>query len=108
MVHTVLDDILGIEVGAGRVVPILIDRKLLRDLQQQTGTSILLITHDLGVVAGRTDEIAVMYAGRIVEKAPTSVLFRDMKMPYTEARLSSIPEDDGSARSRRDLFRVPR
>ena len=52
----------------------------------------VLITHDLGVVAGRADEIAVMYAGRIVEKAPTTVLFADMKMPYTEALLSSIPK----------------
>ena len=54
--------------------------------------AMVLITHDLGVVAGRADEIAVMYAGRIVEKAPTCVLFADMKMPYTEALLSSIPK----------------
>jgi peptide/nickel transport system ATP-binding protein len=54
--------------------------------------AMVLITHDLGVVAGRADEIAVMYAGRIVEKAPTSVLFRDVKMPYTQALLSSIPK----------------
>ena len=47
--------------------------------------AMILVTHDLGVVAGRTDEIAVMYAGKIVEKAPTSVLFSNMKMPYTEA-----------------------
>src|SRR5262249_38146344 len=54
--------------------------------------AMVLITHDLGVVAGRADEIAVMYAGRIVERAPTSVLFSDMKMPYTAALLSSIPK----------------
>ena len=53
--------------------------------------AMVLVTHDLGVVAGRTDEIAVMYAGRIVERAPTRVLFRDMKMPYTEALLASVP-----------------
>jgi peptide/nickel transport system ATP-binding protein len=44
------------------------------------------------VVAGRTDEIAVMYAGKIVEKAPTRTIFTDMKMPYTEALLKSIPK----------------
>jgi peptide/nickel transport system ATP-binding protein len=59
--------------------------------QRERFMAMVLITHDLGVVAGRADEIAVMYAGRIVEKAPTNVLFRDMKMPYTQALLSSIP-----------------
>jgi peptide/nickel transport system ATP-binding protein len=54
--------------------------------------AMILVTHDLGVVAGRTDEIAVMYAGKIVEKAPTSVLFSNMKMPYTEALVQSIPK----------------
>ncbi len=53
---------------------------------------LMLITHDLGVVAGRTDEVIVMYAGRIMERAPTSVLFRDMRMPYTEALFRSIPK----------------
>jgi peptide/nickel transport system ATP-binding protein len=52
----------------------------------------ILVTHDLGVVAGRADEIAVMYAGQIVERAPTKVLFSKMKMPYTEALLQSIPK----------------
>jgi len=51
----------------------------------------VLVTHDLGVVAGRTDEIAVMYGGRIVEQAPTSILFSRMQHPYTEALLRSIP-----------------
>ena len=54
--------------------------------------SVILVTHDLGVVAGRTDEIIVMYAGQIVEQAPTAVLFREMRMPYTEALLESIPK----------------
>ena len=62
--------------------------------------AIVLITHDLGVVAGRADEIAVMYAGRIVEKAPTGVLFSDMKMPYTEALLSSIPKLEHASHTR--------
>ncbi|GMU78195.1 MAG: ABC transporter ATP-binding protein [Acidimicrobiia bacterium] len=65
---------------------------LMAQQQRERYMAIVLITHDLGVVAGRADEIAVMYAGRIVEKAPTSVLFSDMKMPYTEALLSSIPK----------------
>ncbi len=64
---------------------------LLANEQQDRDMAMMLVTHDLGVVAGRTDEIAVMYAGRIVEKAPTSVLFSDVRMPYTEALLRSIP-----------------
>src|SRR6185436_7998967 len=48
----------------------------------------------LGVVAGRTDEVAVMYAGRIVERAPTPALFANMRMPYTEALLAAIPRLD--------------
>jgi oligopeptide/dipeptide ABC transporter ATP-binding protein len=70
---------------------------LISQQQAERFMAMVLITHDLGVVAGRADEIAVMYAGRIVEKAPTTVLFREMKMPYTEALLSSIPKlDDAS------------
>jgi peptide/nickel transport system ATP-binding protein len=65
---------------------------LMAQQQRERFMATVLITHDLGVVAGRADDIAVMYAGRIVEKAPTGVLFRDMKMPYTEALLSSIPK----------------
>ena len=51
----------------------------------------ILVTHDLGVVATRTDEIIVMYAGNVVERAPTNVLFKSMAMPYTEALLKSMP-----------------
>jgi peptide/nickel transport system ATP-binding protein len=65
---------------------------LMAQQQRERFMATVLITHDLGVVAGRADDIAVMYAGRIVETASTSVLFRDMKMPYTEALLSSIPK----------------
>jgi peptide/nickel transport system ATP-binding protein len=53
--------------------------------------SMILVTHDLGVVAGRTDDVAVMYAGKIVEKAPTETLFAEVRHPYTEALLRSIP-----------------
>jgi peptide/nickel transport system ATP-binding protein len=56
--------------------------------------AMILITHDLGIVAGRTDEVAVMYAGRIVERAPTLRLFKAMRMPYTEALLAAIPKRD--------------
>ncbi|MCL4133968.1 UNVERIFIED_CONTAM: hypothetical protein GTU68_003908 [Idotea baltica] len=65
---------------------------LLQDQQRDRFMPLVLITHDLGVVAGRTDEVIVMYAGRIMERAPTSVLFRDMRMPYTEALFRSIPK----------------
>jgi peptide/nickel transport system ATP-binding protein len=64
---------------------------LLQDKQRERDMGMVLVTHDLGVVAGRTDEIAVMYAGKIVERAPTGVLFSNVRMPYTEALLKSIP-----------------
>ncbi len=65
---------------------------LLQDLQRERFMAMILVTHDLGVVAGRADEIAVMYAGRIVERAPTRTLFAGMRMPYTEALFHSIPK----------------
>ena len=64
---------------------------LLRDLQQQTGMAIILITHDLGVVAEMADEIAVMYAGRVVERARTGEIFDNAQHPYTLGLLGSIP-----------------
>lgn len=67
---------------------------LMAQQQRERYMAMVLITHDLGVVAGRADDIAVMYAGRIVERAPTRVLFSSMKMPYTEALLASIPRLD--------------
>ncbi len=66
--------------------------KLLATQQTDRDMAMVLVTHDLGVVAGRTDEIAVMYGGKIVEKAPTRTLFSSLKMPYTEALLRSIPK----------------
>jgi peptide/nickel transport system ATP-binding protein len=65
---------------------------LLQAQQRERYMAMILVTHDLGVLAGRADEIAVMYAGRIVERAPTRTLFADMRMPYTEALLHSIPK----------------
>jgi oligopeptide/dipeptide ABC transporter ATP-binding protein len=64
---------------------------LLGQLQRDRDMAMILVTHDLGVVATRTDEIIVMYAGNVVERAPTNVLFKSMAMPYTEALLKSTP-----------------
>ncbi len=65
---------------------------LLRDLQGQTGMAIILITHDLGVVAEMADEVAVMYAGRVVERAGGADIFDDPQHPYTLGLLGSIPK----------------
>jgi peptide/nickel transport system ATP-binding protein len=67
---------------------------LLDEIKHTLGTGIMLITHDLGVIAGRADRVAVMYAGRKVEAAPTAKLFTRMRHPYTEALLASIPQLD--------------
>jgi peptide/nickel transport system ATP-binding protein len=65
---------------------------LMRALREETGTAIILITHDLGVVAELADEVAVMYAGRIVEHAPVAKLFAEPQHPYTIGLLGSIPK----------------
>ncbi|PZQ45703.1 MAG: peptide ABC transporter ATP-binding protein [Rhodovulum sulfidophilum] len=67
---------------------------LLRSIQAERGTSIILITHDLGIVAGATDRVIVMYAGRVVEEAPTEMLFEHPRMPYTIGLLNSLPRLD--------------
>ena len=64
---------------------------LLRDLQQKVGMAIMLITHDLGVVAEMAHEVVVMYAGKVVERAPVKELFAAPKHPYTQGLLNSIP-----------------
>jgi len=64
---------------------------LLAAMQQERHMAVILVTHDLGVVAKRADDIAVMYAGRIVERAPTRTLFAHTRMPYTRALMDSIP-----------------
>ncbi|HEY8546744.1 MAG TPA: ABC transporter ATP-binding protein [Acidimicrobiales bacterium] len=73
---------------------------LLQREQRERDMGMILVTHDLGVVAGRTDEIAVMYAGQVVEKAATATLFRHVQHPYTEALLRSIPSMDAPSHSR--------
>ncbi|MFD2470064.1 ABC transporter ATP-binding protein [Amycolatopsis silviterrae] len=68
--------------------------RLVRDLSARTGTSVILITHDLGVLAGIASRVQVMYAGRIVERAPTAQLFARPRHPYTVGLLGSIPRLD--------------
>jgi oligopeptide/dipeptide ABC transporter ATP-binding protein len=68
---------------------------LLRGIVREAGMGVILITHDLGVVAGMTDRVAVMYAGSIVETAATDRLFAAPKHPYTQGLLRSIPRLDG-------------
>jgi oligopeptide transport system ATP-binding protein len=66
--------------------------ELIKKLKQDTGTSVILITHDLGVVAGMTDHIIVMYAGKVFEQAPTRELFSCPGNPYTKGLLRSVPD----------------
>lgn len=79
--------------------------ELLDDLKQRLGMAMILITHDMGVIAGRSDKVVVMYAGQVVEQAETFDLFDHRRHPYTEALLSSIPQLDHSPR--RPLYSIP-
>jgi peptide/nickel transport system ATP-binding protein len=67
---------------------------LIDDLREKLRMGVLLITHDMGVIAGRTDRVVVMYAGKIAEEAATGVLFEKMRHPYAEALLASVPQID--------------
>ena len=78
---------------------------LLDRLKRELDMAVLLITHDLGVVAGRADRVAVMYAGQIVEEAETTTLFRDVRHRYTEALLEAIPRLDQEAGE--ELYSIP-
>ncbi|HEX6569101.1 MAG TPA: ABC transporter ATP-binding protein [Acidimicrobiales bacterium] len=73
---------------------------LLQEQQRERQMAVVLVSHDLGVVAGRTHDIAVMYAGQIVEQAPTATLFSEVRMPYTEALLRSVPRLDNPSHTR--------
>jgi peptide/nickel transport system ATP-binding protein len=64
---------------------------LLQEVQADRGMSVVLISHDLGIVHGRTDQVAVMYAGRVVEHGATAEVFAGVRMPYTAALLGAIP-----------------
>jgi oligopeptide/dipeptide ABC transporter ATP-binding protein len=73
---------------------------LLGEQQRERDMAVVLVSHDLGVVAGRTHDIAVMYAGQIVEQAPTATLFSEVRMPYTEALLQSVPRLENPSHTR--------
>jgi oligopeptide/dipeptide ABC transporter ATP-binding protein len=80
---------------------------LLDDLRREREMAMILITHNMGVVAESADDVAVMYAGQIVEQAPAGELFRNPEHPYTEALLAALPDlDDPQARDRR-LAAIP-
>ena len=81
--------------------------ELLRDLQRRMGLALLLITHDLGVVAEMADRVAVMYAGRIVEQTDARTLFADPRHPYTRGLLASIPGGEPGSRLRAIQGTVP-
>lgn len=70
--------------------------ELIKELRQKMGMAIVWITHDLGVIAGIADRVAVMYAGQIVEHAPVKELFRNPQHPYTRALLETLPKVDGA------------
>lgn len=74
--------------------------ELMRDLQREEGTAIILISHDLGVIANMCHRVHVMYAGRIVEKAPIDELFRQPRHPYTLGLMRTMPRLGGPARGR--------
>jgi peptide/nickel transport system ATP-binding protein len=74
--------------------------QLIKDMQQELGMSLILITHDLGVIAETCDEVAVMYAGRIVERASVHELFSNPRHAYTRGLLASIPRLDSTPKTR--------
>jgi oligopeptide transport system ATP-binding protein len=78
---------------------------LIRTLKRETGTSVILITHDLGVVAGMTDRILVMYAGHVFESAPTTEIFARPGNPYTKGLLLSVPDPTDDTPG--DLYQIP-
>jgi oligopeptide transport system ATP-binding protein len=79
--------------------------ELIKDLKARMGTSVILITHDLGVVAGMTDKIIVMYAGKVFEQAPTGELFATPANPYTKGLLKSVP--DPAHEEGKELYQIP-
>ena len=79
--------------------------ELIDDLRGQLGMAVILVTHDLGVIAGRTERVAVMYGGKIIEHADTAALFAGPRHPYTEALFDALPEMAGPAA--RSLYSIP-
>jgi oligopeptide transport system ATP-binding protein len=78
--------------------------ELIKTLKQATGTSVILITHDLGVVAGMTDHVIVMYAGKVFEQATTKELFATPGNPYTKGLLRSVPDP---VSDKGELYQIP-
>jgi oligopeptide/dipeptide ABC transporter ATP-binding protein len=74
--------------------------ELIGEQRRDRNMSVVLVTHDLGVVARNTDHIVVMYGGQVVERAPTRTLFKHMKMRYTQALMESIPSIDAPSHTR--------
>ena len=89
--------------------------ELIGDLRMQLGMAVILVTHDLGVIAGRTERVAVMYGGRIIEHAATEEVFAGPRHPYTEALFDALPEmastqmasTDTASASSRGLYSIP-
>ena len=79
--------------------------ELMKALQKSHGTAIILVTHDLGVVAGMSDRVNVMYAGKLVETAPAEALFEEPRHPYTEGLLGSVPRLTGDPNA--ELSSIP-
>ena len=79
--------------------------ELIDDLRQRLQMSVVLVTHDLGVIAGRANRVAVMYAGKIVETAETATLFANPRHPYSEALFQALP--DKAAETRERLYSIP-
>jgi len=79
--------------------------ELIDDLRRQLGMAVILVTHDLGIIAGRSERLAVMYAGRIVEQARTEDVLAAPRHPYTEALLEALPELAGP--QARSLYSIP-
>jgi peptide/nickel transport system ATP-binding protein len=79
--------------------------ELIDDLRQRLGMAVILVTHDLGVIAGRADRVAVMYAGKIAETTDTGTLFANPRHPYTEALFHALP--DKAAETKERLYSIP-
>jgi peptide/nickel transport system ATP-binding protein len=79
--------------------------ELIDNLRHRLGMAVIMVTHDLGVIAGRADRVAVMYAGKVVETTETSALYANPRHPYTEALFHALPEK--SAETRERLYSIP-
>ena len=78
--------------------------ELMKELKQKIGMALLLITHDLGVVAEQADDVAIMYAGKIVERSSTQAIFNKPFHPYTVGLLNSLPSTGGEKKKRLDAI----